>query len=1041
MGDNTIDNLSIQISGSASKAVAAINSVASSFSRVKGAAKDAASNGLKPVKDEMEDVAASSKEAGKEANNFGKEAKNAGNSAKQGASGIERFLTAIKRVMFYRVVRSVLRSIANAFKEGISNLYQWSAAVNGSFAKSMDRIATSTLYLKNSLGAMLAPIIERLAPVLEWIIDRIVDVINWINKLFAALSGSQTYTVAKKVATKWAETEQKVADSASSSLDKVKENAQETVKELKKTILAFDEINKMEKQDEPSSPGGSSYGGGGGSGGGSSTPGTDYTNMFETRKLDGWMSKLAAFIAKFKAGVPALLGGILAAWLAIKAAIKKAVEWLKEFWEKLKEIAGKVLYIPIRLIKWGWNSLKEWLLGAGKAVVTVGVVLATSAKKLWEDFKLEWQKAGVKIFTVGVAMLTSAKTLWENFKEAWQKAGAKVFAVSVAITTTAKALWEDFKSAWAKAGVKVLAVSVAVTTTAKAVWNEFKTAWAQAGAKVLAVGIGLTTSAKQLWTDFKKAWAQAGVKVLTVGISITTTAKTIWDNFKKAWAKAPAKVLSVALMISTAAKTLFEKIKTSWASVPNKVLGIDVKPEFAADGNTAGVQGQTWYEKAWNWIQSHWKVIAAAGLGVAVAVTLATGAPALAGMVSGLWAKAVALLGGGLAISVAPSFAGDMDFANATYGGHEKNIVRKGDVLGRYGGGTGGGGQTSGSGLGRNKSGDTTGISEVVATVQGYENTIKQTWVNIINNTATSWTQVQGQVMQALTNIGNGISAKFATYVAIVSEGWKNITNVTATSWTQIQGQVMQALTNLGVGIDAKYKAFSQRADTGWNSIVVVTNKKWHDVQSQVMTALTNLEKGIRIRFSSMVNIASSFDWGAIGRNIVNGISSGLNWGWAWLNDMVWNLAISLYNTACWALGIHSPSKLFSEGVGEMIDKGIVSGIEGSKGDVLSSIASMSTDMAARLTSPGATASFSAVGDVVGALSGSTADNYMLAEYVRSGVQDATHQQNELLREQNNILRQLLDKPVTAEISTNGIINGLIRKNQRDGTTIVPVNG
>lgn len=1012
MGDNTIDNLSIQISGSANKAISAINSVASSFGKVKGAAKDAASNGLKPVKDEMEDVAESSKEAGKEANNFGKEAKNAGNSAKQGASGIERFLTAIKRVMFYRIVRSVLRSIANAFKEGISNLYQWSAAVNGSFAKSMDRIATSTLYLKNSLGAMIAPIIERLAPVLEWIIDRIVDVINWINKLFAALSGSQTYTVAKKVATKWAETEQKVADSASSSLDKVKENAQETVKELKKTILAFDEINKMEKQDEPSSPGGSSYGGGGSGGGGSSTPGTDYTNMFETRKLDGWMSKLAAFIAKLKAGVPAVLGGILAAWLAIKAAIKAVVELLKTFWEKLKEIAGKVIDVPIRLIKWGWNSLKEWLMGAGKAVVTVGVVLATSAKKLWEDFKLEWQKAGVKIFTVGVAMLTSAKTLWENFKEAWQKAGAKVFAVSVAITTTAKALWEDFKSAWARAGVKVLAVSVAVTTTAKAAWNEFKT-----------------------------AWAQAGVKVLAVGISITTTAKTIWDNFKSAWAKAPAKVLSVALMISTAAKTLFEKIKTSWANVPNKVLGIDVKPEFAADGNTADVQGQTWYEKAWNWIKSHWKVIAAAGLGVGVAVTLATGAPALAGMVSTLWGKAVALLGGALTIGVAPSFAGDMDFANATYGGHEKNIVRKGDVLGRYGGATGGGGQTSGSGLGRNKSGDTTGISEVVATVQGYENTIKQTWVNIINNTATSWTQVQGQVMQALTNLGNGISARFAAYVAIVSEGWKNITNVTAKSWTQIQGQVMQALANLGAGIDAKYKAFSQKADTGWNSIVVVTNKKWHDVQSQVMTALTNLEKGMKIRFTSMVNTASGFDWGAIGRNIVNGISSGLNWGWAWLNDMVWNLAISLYNTACWALGIHSPSKLFSEGVGEMIDKGIVSGIEGSKGDVLSSIASMSTDMAARLTSPGATASFSAVGDVVGALSGSTADNYMLAEYVRSGVQDATHQQNELLREQNNILRQLLDKPVTAEISTNGIINGLIRKNQRDGTTIVPVNG
>ena len=101
----------------------------------------------------------------------------------------------------------------------------------------MDRIATSTLYLKNSLGAMLSPLINTLAPVIEWIIDRIVDVINWINKLFAALSGSQTYTVAKKVATTWADAGKSAASSAKKAAD-----------DIKRTILGFDEINKLEKQ-------------------------------------------------------------------------------------------------------------------------------------------------------------------------------------------------------------------------------------------------------------------------------------------------------------------------------------------------------------------------------------------------------------------------------------------------------------------------------------------------------------------------------------------------------------------------------------------------------------------------------------------------------------------------------------------------------------------------------------------------------------------------------------------------------------------------
>ena len=72
-------------------------------------------------------------------------------------------------------------------------------------------------------------------------------------------------------------------------------------------------------------------------------------------------------------------------------------------------------------------------------------------------------------------------------------------------------------------------------------------------------------------------------------------------------------------------------------------------------------------------------------------------------------------------------------------------------------------------------------------------------------------------------------------------------------------------------------------------------------------------------------------------------------------------------------------------------------------------------------------------------VNGQRDDDYMLAEYVRSGVREATAAQNDLLREQNNILRQLLNKPVTAEISTNAIVHGLQRKNLRDGTDTVPI--
>lgn len=59
---------------------------------------------------------------------------------------------------------SCFAQLTQAMKEGINNLYQYSNLMGGTFAQSMDRLATSGQYLKNSLGAMAAPIINALAP-------------------------------------------------------------------------------------------------------------------------------------------------------------------------------------------------------------------------------------------------------------------------------------------------------------------------------------------------------------------------------------------------------------------------------------------------------------------------------------------------------------------------------------------------------------------------------------------------------------------------------------------------------------------------------------------------------------------------------------------------------------------------------------------------------------------------------------------------------------------------------------------------------------
>lgn len=168
----------------------------------------------------------------------------------------KNLLRSFKRIAMYRGLRSALRAITQGFKTGIENLYKWSDLVGNDFKASMDRIATSLNYLKNSLGAMASPIIDMLAPVIDVLVDKFVSLINIVNQFFSAIAGKDTYRRAKKVAVEWGEQTDK--------------NAAKQAK-LNRQLMAFDELNNI-TTNQPS----------GGSGNKASDVGDDW---FEVAKI------------------------------------------------------------------------------------------------------------------------------------------------------------------------------------------------------------------------------------------------------------------------------------------------------------------------------------------------------------------------------------------------------------------------------------------------------------------------------------------------------------------------------------------------------------------------------------------------------------------------------------------------------------------------------------------------------------------------------------------------------------------------------------
>ena len=241
------------------------------------------------------------------------------------------FISSVKRIAVYRAIRFVLKEITQAFKEGIDNLYQYSKAINGTFASSMDTLATSALYAKNSLAAMVSPIINSLAPAVDFIVDKFVDFINVINELVATITGASTWTKALKYPKEYAE---------------AVDGANGKAKELRATLLGFDEINRLDDNSKGSR--------------GSAAELLDYSKMFEEKEVT---NKTKGFIQAIKDAFKE--GNFNDIGKTLGNKIKKGLDKIN--WDSIKDRVNKNASSVATLIN-GIISVPELADSIGKSI-------------------------------------------------------------------------------------------------------------------------------------------------------------------------------------------------------------------------------------------------------------------------------------------------------------------------------------------------------------------------------------------------------------------------------------------------------------------------------------------------------------------------------------------------------------------------------------------------------------------------------------------------------------------------------------------------
>lgn len=413
------------------------------------------------------------------------------NSMYGSGSKLGRMWQTLKMTAGFMAASFVIMGSVNSAKEGFKNLSQYSGQTNADLSMLM----SSLTQLKNSFATAFAPVLTAVAPILNNLIGWVTSATTAVAHFFGALTGQKTVTVAKQVNQDFAES---VADTGDAASDATKD-----AEKLKRTLMGFDQINKLDSADKNSS--------------GNSVAGLTPADMFTTEEVDGvasgWAQKIKDAWAKADfTEIGTILGEKLNGAL-------NGINWTK-INTTLSNIAKSIATFLNGFIDgtdWGLvgstfaNGLNT-LVNAGYTFVTTfdwkkfGTAIADSINGFVKD--LDLSNAGKSLSTAMKGVLNTINTALAETD--WKVIGKKIgdFLTNIdwigVLTSVGQAIVKAMTGVLDLADGLFQSISEGLKNVdwnkvVKDVWNLIKASWGLVG-KVLSVGISLV---KNGWSVLK----------------------------------------------------------------------------------------------------------------------------------------------------------------------------------------------------------------------------------------------------------------------------------------------------------------------------------------------------------------------------------------------------------------------------------------------------------------------------------------------------------------------------------------------------------
>lgn len=233
-----VDDLQIQISVEVDKAISAFNRLVSS---AKSSAKGVESSfstmvgkvtgSVRKLNSTVSETAESMEQLDDTIRDTAGEAEEASVVFEKAAKGgLAKFFATVKRLATYRAIRSALKFLTTAIKEGFEMFVTWDKEQNNYMAgtaANVEKLSEKWTMLKGQIGALGGALANTFAPIITWIVEGLTKLVDILQMVIRSLQGEYSYY-------------KLIYHEAKATTGQAKE--------LKRILFGFDELNILPSQ-------------------------------------------------------------------------------------------------------------------------------------------------------------------------------------------------------------------------------------------------------------------------------------------------------------------------------------------------------------------------------------------------------------------------------------------------------------------------------------------------------------------------------------------------------------------------------------------------------------------------------------------------------------------------------------------------------------------------------------------------------------------------------------------------------------------------